>query len=139
MYHDRKAKSELRPLRPGETVRVKAFGRWVPGVVERLDETPRSYHVRSGNGYVYRRTRTDIIPCHESEYETSSTLNASATGAGCQGQSAEPCPPGQSSSPANHQTNTNLPRSPITNNTNTYRTRYGRVTRKPERFGSQIV
>ena len=61
-YHDRHARGSLPVLQPNDEIHVKVCGRWLPGTVEKPDEnTPRSYWVTTKDGRVFRRTRTDIL------------------------------------------------------------------------------
>jgi len=53
-YYDRGAK-QLSVLKPNDAVRIQMQGRWVPGVVIRQAETPRSYIVKGPSGCEYQR------------------------------------------------------------------------------------
>ena len=64
VYHDRSA-YPLRPLDPGDSVRVQLFDKkWTPAVVtESLGN--RSYSVKTSNGTIYRRNRKFLLKTSE--------------------------------------------------------------------------
>ena len=55
-YYDQRTK-QLSVLKPNDAIRI---GRWVPGVVIRQAETPRSYIVKGPSGHEYRRNRKHL-------------------------------------------------------------------------------
>ena len=57
---------ELSILKAGDAVRIQMQGRWVPGVVIRLAETPRSYIIKGPSGHEYRRNRKHLRKVAES-------------------------------------------------------------------------
>ena len=117
-YYDRSAK-ELPPLHPNDSVRICHKGKWEPAVVIDLDETPRSYHVRTQDGSIFRRNRRHLLQVTKSE-DNEQTATAETT-------------------------MTNVERSPmkVTHERNSEQrlttdqvtTRSGRVVKKPKRFG----
>ena len=63
---------QLSVLKANDAVRIQMQGRWVPGVVIRQAETPRSYIVRGPSGHEYRRNRKHLRKVAES---TQMTMN----------------------------------------------------------------
>ena len=57
---------ELSILKAGDAVRIQMQGRWVPGVVIRLAETPRSYIIKGPSGHEYKRNRKHLRKVAES-------------------------------------------------------------------------
>ena len=57
---------QLSVLKRSDAVRIQMQGRWVPGVVIRQAETPRSYVVRGPRGHEYRRNRKHLRKVAES-------------------------------------------------------------------------
>ena len=117
-YYDRSEK-ELQPLHPNDSVRICHKGKWEPAVVIDLDETPRSYHVRTQDGSTFRRNRRHLLQVTKSE-DNEQPVTAETT-------------------------MTNVERSPtkVTNvgnseqrlTTDQVTTRSERVVKKPKRFG----
>ena len=64
-HYDRGTK-QLSVLKANDAVRIQMQGRWVPGVVIRQAETPRSYVVRGPSGHEYRRNRKHLRKVVES-------------------------------------------------------------------------
>ena len=78
---------QLSVLKANDAVRIQMQGRWVPGVVVRQAETPRSYIVKGPSGHEYRRNRKHLrkvaesvpmniymdIPCDDSEQQANVT------------------------------------------------------------------
>ena len=75
--YDRSAK-ELPPLHPNDSVRICHKGKWEPAVVIDLDETPRSYHVRTQDGSTFRRNRRHLLQVPKSE-DNEQTATAETT------------------------------------------------------------
>ena len=85
-YYDRGTR-QLSVLKANDAVRIQMQGRWVPGVVIRQAETPRSYIVKGPSGHEYRRNRKHLrkvaesvpmtfnmdIPCDDSEQQANVT------------------------------------------------------------------
>ena len=64
-----KGSKELKPFKSGDKVRVKQKdGKWKKAVVSKLDRTPRSYHVRTDDGGIYRRNRRVLRESKEHEF-----------------------------------------------------------------------
>ena len=63
---------ELKPFKSGDKVRVKQKdGKWKKAVASKLDRTPRSYHVRTENGGIYRRNHRVLRESKEHEFTVS--------------------------------------------------------------------
>jgi rRNA-processing protein FCF1 len=135
-YYDRKAKSELRVLQPLESVKFKMNDKWIPGTIQKHDETPRSYLIKTSDGKVIRRTRTDIVPVVNSSSQTTTVEGDGTRVSSGLGLMLGMDPPGQPASRDNSNlTNTSV--QPSTNHENSsspYRTRSGRVVRRPDRL-----
>ena len=58
-FYDRNSK-ELPPLTPGESIRIRQEKVWEPAVVTATHCAPRSYHVMTQDGQVYRRNRKHL-------------------------------------------------------------------------------
>ena len=76
-YYDRSEK-ELPPLHPNDSVRICHKGNWEPAVAIDLDETPRSYHVRTQDGSTFRRNRRHLLQVTKSE-DNEQTATAETT------------------------------------------------------------
>ena len=64
-----KGSKELKPFKSGDKVRVKQKdGKWEKAVVSKLDRTPRSYHVRTEDGGIYRRNRRVLRESKEHKF-----------------------------------------------------------------------
>ena len=60
-YYDRSAKAR-KPLHKGDQVRIYRHGKtWQPATVIDRDQAPRSYHVETPDGCVYRRNQRHLI------------------------------------------------------------------------------
>ena len=64
-YYDQGTK-QLSILKPNDAVRIQMQGRWVPGVIIRQAETPRSYIVKGPSGREYQRNRKHLRKVNES-------------------------------------------------------------------------
>ena len=117
-YYDHSAK-ELPLLNPNDSVRICHKEKWEPAVVIDLDETPRSYHVRTPDGSTFRQNRRHLLQVPK--LEDNEQIATAET------------------------TMTNVERSPtkVTQEGNSEQrlttdqvtTRSGRVVKKPKRFG----
>ena len=58
-YYDRASK-DLCKLQPNDSIRIQVEDQWVPGVVVKLADAPRSYIVRGPNGREYRRNHKHL-------------------------------------------------------------------------------
>jgi len=72
-YHDRHVK-ELKPLKPGDVVRIRHNGEWMRGVVRNRHHAPRSYVVKTHTGVLLRRNRRHLINTAEDSPVTSTPL-----------------------------------------------------------------
>ena len=117
-YYDRSAK-ELPPLHPNDSVRICHKGKWEPAVVIDLDETPRSYHVRTQDGSIFRRNRRHLLEVPKSE-DNEQIATAETTMTNVQRSPMKVTHEGNSEQ---HHT------------TDQVTTRSGRVVKKPKRFG----
>jgi hypothetical protein len=64
-YFDRGSK-ELKPLREGDTVRIRAGKKWLPAFLpQQVTSSPRSYDVKLPSGIVSRRNRRDLLKTKE--------------------------------------------------------------------------
>ena len=60
----------LPALRQGEPVRIRQEGMWMPAVVVKQHQAPRSYIVATPDGSQLRRNRIDLLPTKETLSET---------------------------------------------------------------------
>ena len=120
-YYDRASK-DLCELQPNDTIRIQVQDQWVPGVVVRLIDTPRSYIVRGHNGREYRRNRrhlrrvdkkqvTPSVDDDDEDHENASTDQAEQA-----------------------QDSTELPQSADTMSEEPVRTSRGRIVKQPTRY-----
>ena len=66
-YFDRRTR-ELKPLKEGDTVRVRVQDKWKPAqLISARAHEPRSYDLRMENGNVWRRNRHDILKTAEQD------------------------------------------------------------------------
>ena len=64
-----KGSKELKPFKSGDKVRAKQKdGKWKKAVVSKLDRTPRSYHVRTEDGGIYKRNCCVLRESKEHEF-----------------------------------------------------------------------
>ncbi len=120
-YYDRTAKS-LPSLHPNDSVRVFQKGKWEPAVIVDVEETPRSYKVRTTDGGTYRRNRRHLlqVPKAEDNQQSASTNTPEE-----KMEISE-----QSPVKSSQETNPEVPSIP-----DYVTTRSGRVVRKPKRYG----
>ena len=76
-YYDDSTK-ELPLLNPNDSVRIRHKEKWEPAVVIDLDETPRSYHVRTQDGSTFRRNKRHLLQVKKSE-DNEQTATAETT------------------------------------------------------------
>ena len=120
-YYDRSAKA-LQPLYPNDSVRMCQKGKWEPAIVIDVNETPRSYHVRTPDGSTFRRNRRHLLQVPKSDE------NEQIATAGTKTISGE----GLHESPRKDMHEGNIEQRPTTEYVTT---RSGRVVKKPKRFG----
>ncbi len=119
-YYDRTAKS-LPSLHPNDFVRVFQRGKWEPAVIVDVEETPRSYKVRTTDGGMYRRNRRHLqVPKAEDNQQSASTNTPEE-----KMEISE-----QSPVKSSQEKNPEVPSEP-----DYVATRSGRVVRKPKRYG----
>ena len=139
LYHDSKSASDLRPLLPGDQVRMApspGSKRWNPAIVVTRHVSPRSYIVESG-GHEYRRNRRHLHRSTEAANTTDHCSDLSADDGTlhlnndqspspptepCDGSSSQQQEPATTSS-----AETSQPDEP-------YTTRSGRAVRCPQRL-----
>ena len=97
-------------------------GKWEPAVVIDLDETPRSYRVRTPDGSIFRRNRRHLLHVPKSE-ENEQATNAETTMTNVERLHESP-----TKVTYERDTDQRL-------NTDHVTTRSGRVVKKPKRFG----
>ena len=124
-YHDVSSK-ELRELEEEETVYLKEGKYWKKAKVLEKTNEPRSYILLKQNGNKVRRNRRDILTKkgHENEY-VSDVSDVDSTDE----LVAE--------FPSENNGNENVTRENLPEFTNIVRTRYGRISRKPEHLNYQ--
>ena len=115
-HYDRGTK-QLSVLKANDTVGIQMQGRWVPGVVIRQAETPRSYVVRGPSGREYRRNCKHLRKVVES---VPSTMNMDIVYDDSEQQASVTEP---------------VDELPVTNN---YRTSHGRTVRPPSRYQDYV-
>ena len=123
-YYDKSSVQSLRPLKTGESVRVKQQGEWRPAKVIEISDTPRSYLVKTSDGGVYRRNRRhlhkDTLQDQFDQYaEVSTEVNQPSGEQKQQSESVED----QQQKPSNTE---------IVGDG--YRTNSGRLVKAPERY-----
>ena len=121
-YYDRTAKS-LPSLHPNDPVRVLQKGRWEPGVISDVEDSPRSYQVRTPDGSTYRRNRRHLLQFPKAN-ENQQSVSTNVT--------TEQMEMSKQSPVKSCQENPELP--PASDD-ETVRTRSGRIVKKPKRFG----
>ena len=126
-YHDKSAKP-LKELDVGDTVRLRRENEWVPAKVVEKDKHPRSYHVTTEQGTTYRRNRRDIIKTNESPVVVKEHINLESE----QSESSEML---DSKRPECQNEKVQVRTSPSRIPVPEYRTRSGRVVKKPIRYG----
>ena len=97
-------------------------GKWEPAIVIDVDETPRSYHVRTPDGSTFRRNRRHLLQVPKSEE------NEQIATAGTKTISGERL----HESPRKDMHEGNIEQRSTTGYVTT---RSGRVVKKPKRFG----
>ena len=120
-YHDKNAKP-LKELDVGDTVRLRREKEWIPAKVVEKDKHPRSYHVTTEQGTTYRRNRRDIVKTNEDPVVVKEHLNfenemLDSEKPECQSEKV--------------QVRISPSRIPVPE----YRTRSGRLVKKPIRYG----
>ena len=120
-YHDKNAKP-LKELDVGDTVRLRREKEWIPAKVVEKDKHPRSYHVTTEQGTTYRRNRRDIVKTNEDPVVIKEHLNfenemLDSEKPECQSEKV--------------QVRISPSRIPVPE----YRTRSGRLVKKPIRYG----
>ena len=63
-YYDRQAK-DLHTLNPGERIRVRQGNIWMPGFVDSKANMPRSYNIKTHDGRIFKRNRSDLLSVPE--------------------------------------------------------------------------
>ena len=144
---DRQAKyysspaNPLKPLRTGETVRLRRDGIWTPATITRV-QNPRSYHVQTSDGREYRRNRRHLLKTREKPLESIEPCLALTTPynhhAG-EGEVTNSLLPDMnpSATPNSHVTTSNTQPEPESDrnfkcNNSLYTTRSGRVVKPPK-------
>ena len=120
--HDEHCGIELPPFVVGQkvTIQDQRSGEWSPAQIKEVCPEPRSYLVETPNGYVYRRNRQHIRDIQPVRTPRRVTF-ADERGDDQQSTSESDCCDADNSS-----TNCKVPK--------TYTSRYGRVSRRPERL-----
>ena len=126
-YHDKNAKP-LKELDVGDTVRLRREKEWIPAKVVEKDKHPRSYHVTTEQGTTYRRNRRDIVKTNEAPVVVKEHLNFESE----QSESNEML---DSERPECESEKVQVRISPSRIPVPEYRTRSGRLVKKPIRYG----
>ena len=137
---------QLPALEKGEQIRVRMGNRWEPGVVVDHTETPRSYKVQTDNGEEYRRNRkmlmklpvrgpassTDDSHFHE---PPSGSVNGNSP---CREQVSQANPVVEEPVSASQEQERNHSGDLSMDTSEQYKTRSGRVIRRPLRFKDYV-
>jgi hypothetical protein len=115
-------KQELKPLNPGQNVMIfdKYRKTWSPGFIVSKCEQPRSYMVETPNGHILRRNRN-----HLKELNVPPTPYTAV-----HPKEVKKCV----SFADNHDGNANTDKTRSSTDTNTSRTRSGRIIRRPAKY-----
>ena len=126
-YHDRQAR-DLPPLRSGQTVSIldPNSGRWTPATVAEKCHEPRSYIVRTPNGSILRRNRRHIRDLEPVKKRVTFDIDPQTP------SQSSPQPP--VTTPPRVNTPTPPPLHQPTVHHPEYKTRSGRLVRKPEKL-----
>ena len=114
IYYDKTAKNLL-PLAPGQKIHYKKnpTSYWSPGIILEKCKEPKSYVIQDEEGTTYRRNRQHIMDTHTQKTST----------------------PFQLSVTENNKKDTSPEAVEIDTSPSSSRTRYGRESKAPDRFG----
>ena len=70
-YYDQKSRI-LPPLNTGDQVKFRSGAVWLPAVVTKVSDSPRSYVITTPKGQTYRRNRRHIRPAHTTQEDEKS-------------------------------------------------------------------
>ena len=143
-FHDRSMTMAPHPLIPGENVRVRKDGTWVPAQVVSHHTTPRSYLVRVMGGRILRRNQSQINRTAETWPQSGPTIRTttsehiSTQESQANSRHTPEQPPGEHS--IYTEPSVPPPETPSTRNDNQeVITRSGRVSRQPAYLAANFV
>ena len=125
-YHDTFAKP-LEPLDVGDSVRIRQGNTWIPAIVAEKNTNPRSYHVTTEQGKLYRRNRRHLLKTNEPAVKQPTFL-------GLEEEIPSTVTKPESEPKPTVPTTQSSPRSQIP--VPEYRTRSGRTVVKSSRYGT---